>query len=81
MNFDFGASRCAVYLRAAAIFLAQLAGLFFEKNWGLVVAAVAAWYLFQVVIPSEAPQFFSLVITEDGRTAIGQRVFGVPCAR
>lgn len=81
MPNDLDPRRAFVYLRATCVFLAQLLGWFLEQNWGLVVAAVAAWYLFQVVVPSEAPQFLSLVITDDGRHAIGQRVFGVPSAR
>lgn len=74
-------NRVFVYAQAVAVLLVQLLGLFLEKNWPLVVAAAAAWYLFQVVVPAEAPQFMSLVVNEDGRHAIGQRVFGVPVAQ
>ncbi len=81
MCSDIERHRVFVYARAISVLLAQLTGLFIEKNWSIVAAAVVTMVLFMVVIPSEMPQFLSLVITEDGRHAVGQRIFGVPSAQ
>ena len=70
----------SIYTKATLVFLGQLIVWFLEKNWGLVLAALAGWGIYQLVA-SDVAIFHALVIGPEGAHAVGQRVFGVFTAR
>lgn len=71
------ATTAQIYAKAGLVFAAQLLAYAFEKNWGLLVAAVGLVAAYHLVLLPDAGTFNALVIGPEGLHATGQRVFGV----
>ena len=74
------AQTAQIYLEASADFAAAFVKMILSDHWQWVLAIVTSVIVVTGLLIPEVPQFMSLVVTDDGRSAVGQRVFGVPTA-
>ncbi len=74
------AQTAMIYLDASADFAGAFVKLILSEHWQWVLAIATTVVVVTGVLLPEVPQFMSQVVTDDGRSAVGQRVFGAPTA-